>query len=162
MADKRQKMKRPAPLADLIAAAFAGKPVQMRLREMKIWEVWELAVGPQIAAKAMPASFRDGVLTVRVSGSAWMQQLSLMKGDIAGKLNEELGEPLVREIFFKQGSIARQPPEERPFTPPSRELTPEERSWIMEQGDQIDDPELRRTLESLLARHLRSLPAESP
>jgi len=155
-------MKRPAHLADLLAATFAGKPVQYRFREMKIWEVWESAVGPQIATKAMPVSFRDGVLTVRVSGSAWMQQLSLMKGDIAGQLNEEIGEPLVREIFFKQGSISRQPPEEAPFIPPSRELSPEETAWIREQGEQIDDPELRRTLESLLTRHLRSLPAESP
>lgn len=155
-------MKRPAHLADLIAATFAGKPVQSRLREMKIWEVWESAVGPQIAAKAMPASFRDGVLTVRVSGSAWMQQLSLMKGEIVGQLNEEIGDPLIREIFFKQGSITRQPLDEAPFTPPSRELTPEECAWIREQGEQVDDPELRRTLESLLTRHLRSLPAESP
>jgi len=155
-------MKRPAHLADLIAATFSGKPVQSRFREMKIWQVWESAVGPQIAAKAMPASFRDGVLTVRVTGSAWMQQLSLMKGQIAGQLNEEIGEPLVREIFFKQGSITRQEPEEAPFVPPSRELTPEESAWVREQGEQVVDPELRRTLESLLTRHLRSLPDESP
>lgn len=155
-------MRRPAHLAELIAASFAGKPVQMRLRETKIWQVWESAVGPQIAAKAMPASFRDGVLTVRVAGSAWMQQLSLLKGQIAGQLNDAIGEPLVREIFFKQGSVTRQPPEEAPFTPPSRELTPEETDWISAQGEQVADPELRRTLESLLARHLRSLPDESP
>jgi len=161
VADKRPKMKRPAHLADLLAAAFAGKPAESRLRETRIWQFWESVVGPQIASKAMPASFRDGVLTVRVSGSAWMQQLSLMKGQIAGQLNEEIGEPLVREIFFKQGSITRQP-EDTPFIPTSRELTPEETAWVIEQGEQVDDPELRRALESLLTRHLRSLPAESP
>jgi hypothetical protein len=151
-------MKRPAHLADLIATTFAGKPVQSRFREMKIWQVWESAVGPQIAAKAMPASFRDGVLTVRVANSAWMQQLSLLKTDIVGQLNGEIGEPLVKEIFLKQGGITREPPEEPPFTPPSRELAPEEVAWIREQGSRIGDPELRRTLESLLIRHLQSLP----
>lgn len=151
-------MKRPAHLADLIAATFAGKPVQSRLREMKIWQVWKDAVGPQISARAMPASFRDGVLTVRVAGSSWMQQLSLMKVEIATRLNEEVGEPLVREIFLKQGSIAMEPPEEAPFTPPSRELSSEESAWIKAQGEEIADPELRRTMESLLSRHLRSLP----
>ncbi|HZV82903.1 MAG TPA: DUF721 domain-containing protein [Geobacteraceae bacterium] len=160
MADKRPRMKHPAHLADLIAATFAGKPVQTRFREMKIWQVWEEAVGPQIAAKAMPSSFRDGVLTVRVAGSAWMQQLSLLKGEITSQVNEQLGEPLVREIFLKQGGITRELPEEEPFAPPSRELSQEETAWVNEQGENISDPELRRTMESLLIRHLKSLPAD--
>lgn len=155
-------MKRPAQLGDLIAAAFSGKPVQSRLREIKIWEVWQQAVGPQIAAKAVPASFRDGVLTVRVAGSAWMQQLSMMKADIVAQVNGELDTPLVREIFFKQGSIPREP-EQTPFTPPTRQLSAEETAWIREQGEGVTDPELRRTLESLLTRHLQSLPSpDSP
>lgn len=161
MADKRPRMKRPAPLSDLLAATFAGKPVQSRFREMKIWEVWESAVGPQIAAKALPASFRDGVLTVRVANSAWMQQLSLLKTDIVSQLNGAIGEPLVREIFLKQGGITREPPPEAPFTPPSRDLTPEELAWIRDQGSGVTDPELRRTLEALLTRHLQSLPGSS-
>jgi len=161
MAEKRPRMKRPAQLADLMAAAFAGKPAESRFREMKIWQVWESAVGQQIATKAMPTAFRDGTLTIRVAGSAWMQQLSLMKTDIVAQLNDEIGEPLVREIFFKQGSITRQPAEEEPFTPPSRPLSPEEIAWIRAQGESVPDPELRRTLESLLTRHLQSLP-ESP
>jgi predicted nucleic acid-binding Zn ribbon protein len=155
-------MKRPAPLADLLAATFAGKPAQARMREMKIWEVWAGAVGGQIASRAIPASFRDGVLTVRVSGSSWMQQLSLMKGEIVSQVNDALGEQLVREIFFKQGSIAAEAAPQ-PFIPPSRQLSAAELAWIREQGAGIDDPELRRTLESLLTRHLQSLPpSDSP
>lgn len=160
MADKRPRMKHPAHLADLIAATFAGKPVQSRFREMKIWQVWETAVGPQIAAKAMPSSFRDGVLTVRVAGSAWMQQLSLLRGEITAQVNAALGEFLVSEIFLKQGSIVREPVEQPDFTPPSRELSPEETAWVDKQGESISDPELRRTLESLLTRHLKSLPKD--
>ncbi len=160
MADKRPRMKRPAPLADLIAATFAGKPAQARFRELKIWEVWGAAVGPQIASRAMPSSFRDGVLTVRVAGSAWMQQLSLLKGDITARVNAEVGAPLVREIFLKQGSITGELPPEEPFIPPSRELSREETAWVDEQGEKVMDPELRRTLESLLTRHLKSVPPD--
>jgi len=67
MADKRPRMKRPAPLSDLLAAAFAGKPTAKRLEEVKIWEVWDEAVGIQVAGRARPAALRDGVLTVTVS-----------------------------------------------------------------------------------------------
>lgn len=162
MAEKRPRMKRPTPVADLIEAVFAGKPVQKRLREMKIWQVWEEAVGQQIAAKALPAAFRDGTLTVRVTGSAWMQQLTLMKPQIIANLNEATGEPLVREIFFKQGPITRDLPESAPYTPPARDLTKAESNWIAEQSDCIVDPELRRAMESLLCRHLKSLPSSDP
>jgi len=163
VAEKRPRMKRPTPVADLIEAVFAGKPVQKRLREMRIWQVWEEAVGQQIAAKAMPAAFRDGTLTVRVSGSAWMQQLTMMKPQIIANLNEAAGEPLVRELFFKQGAIASKLPESAPYTPPARDLTPAESAWIAEQSDSIADPELRRAMESLLCRHLKSLPTtDSP
>lgn len=151
-------MKRPVPLGDLFEAVFAGKPAQKLLREMKIWQVWEDAVGQQIAAKALPAAFRDGMLTVRVSGSAWMQQLTMMKPQIIANLNNAAGEPLVREIFFKQGTITGKEPESAPYTPPARDLSPEETAWITSQGDRIADPELRRTMESLLRRHLKSLP----
>ncbi len=152
-------MKRPAHLAELLDVIFAGMPLQGRLREGRIWQVWEEAVGPQIASRAIPASFRDGTLTIRVAGSAWMQQLSLLKGEIISHLNDACGEQLVREIFLKQGSIIREGADrEEPFRPVSRELTPEESSWVEEQGGEVADPELRQALESLLTRHLRSLP----
>lgn len=159
MTEKRPKMKRPAHLAELLAAIFAGKPLQGRLREGRIWQVWEEAVGPQIASRAIPASFRDGTLTIRVAGSSWMQQLSLLKGEIISRLNDACGEPLVREIFLKQGSVTREAAgREEPFRPATRELTPEETAWVEEQGGEVADLELRKALESLLTRHLRSLP----
>lgn len=156
MAEKRARMKYPAPIADLIASVFAGKPVQKRLHELKIWQVWEEAVGPQIAAKAKPAGIRDGILVVKVASSPWMQQLSLMKPEIMGQLNSMAGEQLVKEILFKAGAVApqRKEPAASPRTP--RTLRPEEEQWLQEQAAVIDDPELRRTFCSLIARHLTS------
>ena len=149
-------MKRPAPIADLIVSAFAGKPVQKRLRELKIWQVWEESVGPQIAAKAKPAGIRDGILTVKVASSPWMQQLSLMKPDIISQLNTMAGDPIVKDILFKAGRVDPLPKKTNVEKQIARSLSAEEEQWIREQAAVIDDPELRTTFCNLISRHLTS------
>ena len=110
MAEKRQRMKRPAPVSELLAAAFHGKPAEKRLKEGKIWLIWDAAVGPQIAGRARPVSFRDGILTVAVASAPWMQQLTFLKTGMIEKLNGRLGCELVREIYLKAGLPESSPP----------------------------------------------------
>ncbi len=147
-------MRRPAPLTDLLSTALRGTPTARRLREGKIWLVWDSAVGKEIARRARPVSFRDGTLTVAVSSAPWMQQLAFMKKGIMDKLNDCLGEEIVREIFLKAGraepAISPGSPEKRREKP----LTPQEREKIAAQTGSITDPELRSALAALLARHM--------
>jgi hypothetical protein len=147
-------MKQPLPLAALLDAVFAGKPAEQRLRESKIWQVWEEVVGAQIAAKSHPAAFRDGTLTVRVSGSAWLQQLSLMKQEMIRHLNEAIGAPLVNDIFFKQGSLPTQAAKSVAPLPPKRKLTEAEKAQLAELATPVADPELRAALVSLISSQL--------
>lgn len=157
MAEKRPRMKRPLPLTALLEGVFAGKPVEKRLREARVWQVWSEAVGPQIAAKSQPAAFRDGTLTVRVTGSAWMQQLSLMKQEIIDQLNEAIGTTLVTDIFFKQGRLDELPAES-PASPPKRQLTAAERQRLAEAAAPVADPELRAAFMALFASQLADAP----
>lgn len=163
MAEKRPKMKQLLPLADLLEAVFAGKPAEKRMRESKVWRVWGETVGAQIAAKAAPAAFRDGVLTVRVASSPWMQQLSLMKPDLIDHLNKALGETLVKELFFKIGTPSPSGDKAVVKKKKSRPITAAEQQWVCSQTEEIADPELRQALDSLLIRHLGAsdLPAVS-
>ena len=147
-------MKRPAPLAELLAAAFAGKPVAKRLEEAKIWQVWDETVGRQIAERARPAGLRDGVLTVTVASAPWMQQLSFLKKELIGQLNAAIGSDLVREIYLKAGTVPllplaapAQPTEQRP-------LTPDEQARVVQRVAGVADPELRQALASLLGHQL--------
>ncbi len=153
MADKREKMPRPAALADLLSASFRGTPTERRLKEGNIWLVWDSVVGKQIASRARPVSFRDGTLTVTVNSSPWMQQLTFLKKGIIEKLNARLGEALVRDIYLKAG--APPSPNTRAVTMKTfRPLTDVEKGRIAELSASIDDPELRVSLEGLYARHL--------
>src|SRR5512137_1414426 len=114
MADKREKMPRPATLADLLSASFRGTPTERRLKEGNIWLVWDSVVGKQIAGRARPVSFRDGTLTVSVESAPWMQQLTFLKKGIMEKLNARLGEELVQDIYLKAGKPVKTPPKKLP------------------------------------------------
>lgn len=152
-------MKRPAELSALLETVFAGKPVQKRLREAKVWQFWEEAVGSHIAGKATPVAFREGILTVRVSGSAWLQQLSLMKRDIIGQLNAAIGYQLVNDLFFKQGAIQK---EESPPVAGTRKrpLADVEIEQLRERTDVIADSELREAFIALFSSQLASSPSK--
>ncbi len=152
MTEKR-KRSQPTAIAGLLGEIFRGKPVEKRLGEGKIWLVWDTAVGAQIAAKARPVNFRDGVLTVVVSNAPWMQQLNFLKKGLIDKINATMGEELVREIFLKAGK-----PEQPVQTPPPRKkierpLTAEEHELIDRETSSLDDRELREAFASLLEKH---------
>lgn len=153
MAKKRPKMPRPAAVSSLLAAALHGTPAEARLKEGAIWQVWDKAVGKQIADRARPLAIRGGILTVAVSSAPWMQQLTFLKKGIVEKLNKALGEPLVRDIYLKAGLPVAAPPAQPRRSKP-RPLTAAERAFIEKEAAAVADQELREAFTSLLTRHL--------
>ena len=150
--DKRPKMKRPAVVSDLLSALLRGTPAEQRLKEGRIWMVWEDAVGSGIAAHAQPAAFRNGVLTLHVDSGPWLQQLNFLKKDLIRKVNDELEEEMVKELQLKAGKVKSPSP-----PPPSepvqrRKLSEDERHWIADQTETLRDPDLRAALENLIRK----------
>lgn len=149
-------MRRPAPVSNLLGDLLRGTPAELRLKEGRIWVVWEEAVGSRIAAHAQPATFREGTLTLHVDSSPWLQQLNYLKKDLIAKVNDALGEELVKELQFKGGKVRWSPPDKAPQQPKRRELSEEEQAWIKEQADSVADPELRAVFENLIRRDKES------
>lgn len=158
MTDRRPKSRFPSPVATLLAETFRGKPLEKRLGEAEIWRVWEVAVGPQIASKAKPSGFRDGVLTVLVASPPWMQQLNFMKRDMAEQLNRALGKEMVREIYLKSGRQSGAEPRADQPRPARRKLTEAEKARIEATVGAISDPELRRAFARLMEEQLSHSP----
>lgn len=153
MTARRDRMPRPQTLASLLDGAFTGLPLEGRLREGRIWQVWDTVVGKSVAAKAQPVGFRDGTLTVVVSSAPWMQQLTFLKQGIIDRLNESLGTDLVHDLYLKAGKppAVRAAPSPRPA---GRRLTAAETDRIAAETAVISDPELRAALADILARWL--------
>lgn len=102
----------PDRVVDTLRQVLQRIDPERRLAVYRVWTFWEEAVGAPVAARAQPAGYRDGVLSVRVAGAAWMQELQFMKEDVRERLNALLGAELIRDIYFVSGAIepARRPP----------------------------------------------------
>ncbi len=63
-------------------------------------EVWESAVGRQIAARAQPTVLSAGVLHVLVQDHRWRDQLDAARVTLIERINGSLGKDTVRELQF--------------------------------------------------------------
>jgi predicted nucleic acid-binding Zn ribbon protein len=63
-------------------------------------EIWESAVGPQIAARAQPTVLSCGTLHLLVQDHRWRDQLDAARGMLLERLNRKLGAGAVRALQF--------------------------------------------------------------
>ena len=139
----------------LLESAFQGTPLGERFRELKIWGAWENIVGTAVASRTRPLRISAGQLTVSVASAPWMQQLSFMKSDLRQRINEFLGEEIVKEIVLKSGRLAETIENQGDELPVPREISQEHRSLIQKNLSQTDEVELRELLGRLMESHYR-------
>ena len=142
-------------LGDIVDRTVKRLPLSRRLEDYALWTVWDDTVGPAIARNARPERLRNGTLVVRVRAAAWMQQLHYMKDIMLEKLNRRLGHEVISNVFFVVGEVTVEPPRKDPAD--TVEHTAVDTTRLPEQAlADIDDPELRDSLRSLLLNHLKS------
>ena len=97
------------PLGEALGAWLRKRGLVRRLDLATVVEEWPRLVGPQIAAVTRAESVTaDGVLWVRVTTSAWANELSLMAPGILARLNQgRTGK--IREIRWAAGLPAPAP-----------------------------------------------------
>lgn len=78
-----------------------------RLEQVQALDRWRDAVGPQISAVTRPESVNaQGTLWVRVTTSAWANELSLMSPRILAQLNSGVAPAAqIREIRWLVGEV---------------------------------------------------------
>jgi hypothetical protein len=155
----RVPLKKAIAAGNLLQSLLQDLGLAEKLRRYRAWQVWDEVVGPQIAAHARPLRLREGVLEVRVEQAVWMQQLQLMKPQLLARLNECLGGPEIRDIYWRRGRLAPGPPaaETTVKRPPLKDipLSTEETAAVERVVAEIGDPELRTCLHRLLSRQAR-------
>ncbi len=88
----RPKRGRPVAVGEALSGYLSRAGLAKRVAQAQVIPDWPSLVGPQIAAVATPESVTpDGVLFVRVTTSAWMNELQLMTPDIMARLNAGRG-----------------------------------------------------------------------
>ncbi len=92
-------------ISDILTRALGKYRPAMDTEMTRIWDIWDAAVGSPIAMNAKPDAFKDGVLSVNVSSSAWIHQLKFLEKEMISNLNNHLDAPLINRIRFKIGKI---------------------------------------------------------
>ena len=71
----------------------------------KVWDLWDNAVGSEIAANARPAAYKGRRLLVHVSNSNWLHHLRFMERDLIARINGALGAERIESIQLKIGPV---------------------------------------------------------
>ena len=102
---KKDKDSKLIHISDILDSALGKYRPAMDLQMTNIWDAWDEAVGKPIAMNAKPDSFKDGVLIVNVSSSAWIHQLKFLEKEMILNINKQLDQMLVKQLRFKIGKI---------------------------------------------------------
>ncbi len=123
-----------------------------KMKGYAAWAVWDKAVGETIAQQAQPAFMRGGVLFVKCSSSAWMQQLQFMKGKMCEQLNRLLGKEVIKDIRFQMGMIDRPARGDASAKDQEVALDAAEQARIDEALGPLQDPEMREIARRIMAK----------
>jgi predicted nucleic acid-binding Zn ribbon protein len=72
---------------------------------IRVWDIWEKAVGSAIAGCARPAAFKECILLVHVSNSTWLHHLRFIEKELLASINAALGGAYVKILKFKIGPV---------------------------------------------------------
>ena len=72
-------------IRDLLKRSL-GQSLNSLSDEDRLAAAWPVACGKTMAARGTVVGYDDGVLRVRVENRAWLQQLTSMRGHLAGEM----------------------------------------------------------------------------
>ncbi|MBP5505133.1 MAG: DUF721 domain-containing protein [Bacteroidales bacterium] len=88
-------------LGDALERYLGDSPLADGMRYARVCEAWDTAVGDAIAHVTLAKEFEAGVLRVRMSSSVVRMQLEMNKPEILARINEALGDNLVKSIIIR-------------------------------------------------------------
>ena len=127
---------------------------------------WPELVGAAVARRTTPLSLSRGVLRVRVATSAWLNELSFVKAQLAERVNLGMGSDVVQRLHMVVGHVPASgegsgfEPAERPPPPPPRlVISPAHEAEIRKEVPAtVEDPDLREAIvKARVAQVLRQM-----
>ena len=96
-------------LGGILQRALQRHGISRRLPRRIAPEVWERAVGKELAARAQPTVLTAGTLHILVEDYRWRDQLDAARHFVVERINRRLGAGVVRELQFglaHEGSLS--------------------------------------------------------
>ena len=91
------------PIGGLIHQLIGKLDEEKKISEDDLLRVWGEVVGREALVYSKPYSLYKKSLFVKVTGSGWMQELSMRKRQILKKIQSQFGKNEIKDIKFKAG-----------------------------------------------------------
>ncbi|MEJ5377852.1 MAG: DUF721 domain-containing protein [bacterium] len=146
-------------LGEILARVMGEGGLEGRLKHETLFRSWPRVVGPLLARRCWPVSVKKGVLLVRVAGPLWMQELQFQKRDLLERVAELAGGDQIVDIRFTLRGV-RSSASRRAMAsaqePLEISLSHEQRQWVENTVEEIQDPALKARLKRILEHHLKA------
>jgi len=125
--------------------------IQDAVRLAAVKRDWDTIFSQPLSNHMSPCTLSHGEILLNVDSPVWLQELQYCKKEILGKLRS-YG---IRSIRFKIGRVSRNVSlKKRDKEPRFKKLTAEEILLVEDTVSEIDDDELRETLQKAMKRSL--------
>ena len=84
------------PVRSLADALLRGMGGADRALLVRLWQHWDMVLGPELAALALPLGHRDGLLLLGAEDSMTLQEVSLLAPEILERVNAFMDSPFFR------------------------------------------------------------------
>ena len=105
MTEHRKNRKTLAPIGEVLQKVLRECRPQQDPALLRVWDIWDQAVGTVIAPNARPVAFNGNVLLVHVVSATWLHHLRFLEREMIAKLNAILGDGKVKAIKLKVGDF---------------------------------------------------------
>lgn len=94
----RARREDPEPLAAAVDGLLSEQGWRQEVAAGALFGRWDQIVGAELAAHTQPERFSDGELVVSADSTAWATQVRLLAATLVRRVNEELGNGMVKRV----------------------------------------------------------------
>jgi len=87
-------------LKDALSSFFETKNIKEKIEDNTIFSVWEEVSGENISKVTEIEKFKNNILFIKTTNSAWRSELSFQKEDLIDKIIQKLPKMKIKDIRF--------------------------------------------------------------
>jgi predicted nucleic acid-binding Zn ribbon protein len=99
----KRRRRAPQAIGGVVEQVLDDLGLEVAMAALRIGEVWEEAVGKEIASHCWPVAVRGRVLEAEVDSSVWCQQLQMERVELLAALQEALGADAPTDLRLRVG-----------------------------------------------------------
>jgi len=99
--EDRTRSRSAEELGSVINKIVSDSDIDRKIKKFNIFNHWSDIVGSDIGNKTTPQKLLRQTLYISVTSSTWANELNLMSGQLIKKINDFVGEAVVKDLRFK-------------------------------------------------------------